>query len=151
MTENAQNADFRRKPQIFADSPLLLEIQAFGGRRKPQKTADFRRKPKIFAETVGNRRLASVTLGASPLARPYLFWQPTTPYSREPPWHSPESWRRSPTSPEFRWSCLLYVGGPQNVPKVAMSQKWFRQLQFCFRSLAWSFPLLKRQGNPPKC
>ena len=63
MTERAQNADFRRKPQIFADSPLLLEIPAFGGRRKPQKTADFRRKPQILA---GNRRLGSVTLGASP-------------------------------------------------------------------------------------
>ena len=67
VTEKAQNADFRRKPQIFADSPLLLEIPAFGGRRKPQKTADFRRKPQIFA---GNRRLGSVTLGASPSARP---------------------------------------------------------------------------------
>ena len=74
MTEKAQNADLRRKPQIFADSPLLLEIPAFGGRRKPQKTADFfRRKPKIFAQkTAGNRRLGSVTLGPSPLARPYL-------------------------------------------------------------------------------
>ena len=72
MTERAQNADFRRKPQIFADSPLLLESPAFGGRRKPQKTADFRSKPKIFAE---NRRLGSVTLGASPLALPYFqYW-----------------------------------------------------------------------------
>ena len=59
MTENAQNADFRRKPLIFADSPLLLEIQAFGGRRKPQKTADFRRKPQIFAE---NRRKPQIGL-----------------------------------------------------------------------------------------
>ena len=59
MTENAQNADFRRKPQIFADSPLLREIEAFGGRRKPQETADFRRKPKIFAE---NRRLPLIGL-----------------------------------------------------------------------------------------
>ena len=59
MTENAQNADSRRKPQIFADSPLLLEIQAFGGCRKPQKTADFRRKPKIFAE---NRRKPQIGL-----------------------------------------------------------------------------------------
>ena len=59
MTENAQNADLRRKPQIFADSPLLLEIPAFGGRRKPQKTADFRRKPKIFAE---NRRKPQIGL-----------------------------------------------------------------------------------------
>ena len=59
MTERAQNADFRRKPQIFADSPLLVEIPAFGGRRKPQKTADFRRKPKIFA---GNRRKPQIGL-----------------------------------------------------------------------------------------
>ena len=43
VTESAQNADFRRKPQIFADSPLLLEILASGGCRKPQKTADVRR------------------------------------------------------------------------------------------------------------
>ena len=59
MTENAQNADFRRKPQIFADSPLLLEIPAFGGRRFSQKTADFRRKPKTFAE---NRRKPQIVL-----------------------------------------------------------------------------------------
>ena len=56
VTERAQNTDFCRKRQIFADAPLLLEIQAFGGRRKPQ----------IFA---GNRRLGSGTSGASPLAR----------------------------------------------------------------------------------
>ena len=66
MTEKAQNADLRRKPQIFADSPLLLEIQAFGGRRKPQIFADFRRKPKIFAENrrkpqIGLRHLRCVT------------------------------------------------------------------------------------------
>ena len=71
MTERAQNADFRRKPQIFADSPLLLEIQAFGGRRKLQETADFHRKPK---KTAGNRKLGSVTLGPSPLARYIEGW-----------------------------------------------------------------------------
>ena len=70
MTERAQNADFRRKPQIFADSPLLLEIQAFGGRRKPQKTADLRRKPKIFAENrrkpqIGLRHLRCVTFSSA--------------------------------------------------------------------------------------
>ena len=70
MTERAQNADFRRKPQIFADSPLLLEIPAFGGRRKPQKTADFRRKPKIFAENrrkpqIGLRHLRCVTFSSA--------------------------------------------------------------------------------------
>ena len=68
MTENAQNADFRRKPQIFADSPLLLGIQAFGGRRKPQIFAGNRR---FSQKTAGNRRLGSVTLGPSPLVRPY--------------------------------------------------------------------------------
>ena len=39
MTERTHNADFRRKPLIFADSPFLLEIQAFGGHKKLQKTA----------------------------------------------------------------------------------------------------------------
>ena len=69
MTETAQNADFRRKPLILADSPLLLEIPwyALGGRRKPQKTAENRR---FSQKTAGNRRLGSVTLGASPLALP---------------------------------------------------------------------------------
>ena len=64
MTERAQNADSRRKPLIFEDSPLLLEVPAFGGRRFSQKTEDLPQK------TAGNRRLGSVTLGASPLARP---------------------------------------------------------------------------------
>ena len=70
VTESAQNADFRMKPQIFADSPLLLEIQAFGGRRFSQKTADFRRKRRFFAENrrkpqIGLRHLRSVTLSSA--------------------------------------------------------------------------------------
>ena len=74
MTEKAQNADFRRKPQIFADSPLLLEFPAFGGRRKPQKTADFRRKPQIFAENrrkpqIGLRHLRCVTFSSALIER----------------------------------------------------------------------------------
>ena len=146
MTERAQNAE----PRIFGDSSLLLEIQAFGGRRKPQilagnrgflhKTARIRgeqRAPEnathpktqvtggsrnlrfrvccvfgcslfpskrapntpenathpksqipgttrysrfrvcctfgcVLAPAKGNRRLGSVTLGPSPLARPYI-------------------------------------------------------------------------------
>ena len=73
MTERAQNADFRRKPLIFADSPLLLEIQAFGELRKPQKTADFRRKPKISAENrrkpqIGLRHLRCVTFSSALVA-----------------------------------------------------------------------------------
>ena len=81
MTERAQNADFRRKPQIFADSPLLLEIPAFGGRRKPQKTADFRRKPKIFAENrrkpqIGLRHLRCVTFSSALISANFSlnFW-----------------------------------------------------------------------------
>ena len=70
MTESTKNADFRRKLQIFADSPLLLEIPAFGGRRKAQKTADFRRKPQIFAENrrkpqIGFRHLRCVTFSSA--------------------------------------------------------------------------------------
>ena len=40
----------RRFSQQIADSPLLLEVQAFGGRRKPKKTEDFRRKPQETAD-----------------------------------------------------------------------------------------------------
>ena len=58
----SQNHKTRPKTQTFADSPLLLEIQAFEGRRKPQKTTDFRRKPKILAENRRNPRLGSVTI-----------------------------------------------------------------------------------------
>ena len=56
MTERAQNADFRRKPLIFADSPFLLEIEAFGGRRKLKIFAEDRRKPQI-----GLRHLRCIT------------------------------------------------------------------------------------------
>ena len=78
MTEKTQNADFRRKPQIFADSPLLLEIQAFEGRRKPQKTADFRRKPTIFEENrrkpqIGLCHLGCVTSGKKKAHKHKLF------------------------------------------------------------------------------
>ena len=70
LGSDTQNADFRRKPQIFADSPLLLEIPAYGGRRKPQETTDFRRKPKIFAGNrrkplIGLRHLRSVTFSSA--------------------------------------------------------------------------------------
>ena len=78
MTESTKNADFRRKPQIFADSPLLLEIPAFGGRRKPQKTADFRRKPQIFAGNrrkpqIGHRHLRCVTFSSALENGPFHF------------------------------------------------------------------------------
>ena len=81
MTERAQNADFRRKLPIFADSPLLLEIQAFGGRRKPPKTADFRRKPQIFAENrrkpqIGLRHLRCVTFSSALLRLTALWREP---------------------------------------------------------------------------
>ena len=79
MTERAQNADFRRKPQIFADSPLLLEIPAFSGRRKPQETADFRRKPKIFAENrrkpqIGLRHLRCVSFSSALACLPFVLF-----------------------------------------------------------------------------
>ena len=56
-----------------------MEIHAFGGRRKPQKTADSRRKPKIlnliFAEKrrkpqIGVRHLRSVTSSSALLTPP---------------------------------------------------------------------------------
>ena len=72
MTERAQTQIFADSPLIFADSPFLLEIQAFGGREpaenrgSSQKTADLRRKPMIFAEDcrkpqTGLRHLRSFT------------------------------------------------------------------------------------------
>ena len=70
VTERVQNADFHRKPQIFADSPLLLETQdleSAGNRREPQSFAEDQRLSK---KTTGSCRLGSVTLGPSPLARP---------------------------------------------------------------------------------
>ena len=75
MTERTQNADFRRKPQIFS------QIRPFSWKFQHLEGAGNRRKPQIFAgnrrfsqKTAGNRRLGSVTLGLSPLARPYKFW-----------------------------------------------------------------------------
>ena len=71
MTEREPKTQiFTENPLIFADSPFLLEIQAFGGRRKPQKTADFRRKAQIFAENrrkpqIGLRHLRSVTFSSA--------------------------------------------------------------------------------------
>ena len=53
MTEKAKNADFRRKPQSFADSP-------FSWRFKHLEGAGNRRKPQIFAE---NRRFLQKTAG----------------------------------------------------------------------------------------
>ena len=58
--ERAQNKDFRRFTPSSGNSSIC---------RKPQQTADFRRKPK---KTTGNRRLGSITLGPSPLARPSI-------------------------------------------------------------------------------
>ena len=56
------NADFRRKLQIFADSPpvRLLEIHAFQGENR-----------RLSLKTARSGRLGSVTLGASSLAWPY--------------------------------------------------------------------------------
>ena len=43
-------------------------LEDAGNRRKPQSFAENRR---FSQKTAGNRRLGSVTLGPSPLARPY--------------------------------------------------------------------------------
>ena len=56
VTERAQSADSRRKPQIchrFTPAPGNSSIS----RSKPQKTADFRRNPKFSQKTAGNRAL----------------------------------------------------------------------------------------------
>ena len=52
VTDRTPDAIFRRRPQIFADSPLLLEIEAFEGCRKPQKAADFRRKLYVYKVSI---------------------------------------------------------------------------------------------------
>ena len=69
VTERAQNTDFRRKPHIFADSPVswkFKHLEGAGNRRRPQIFAGNRR---VSQKTTGNRRLGSVTLGPSPLVR----------------------------------------------------------------------------------
>ena len=76
VTDRAQNADFGRKLQIFADSPLLLEVQAFRGRRTPQKTADVRRKVEDFRrKPAGKRRLGPQV---QPCSRQSGFWSKTS-------------------------------------------------------------------------
>ena len=65
VTERAQNADFRRKPQIFADfhpfSWKLKHLEGAGNRRKPQIFAANRRKTQI-----GLRHLRCVTFSSAP-------------------------------------------------------------------------------------
>ena len=65
------------KTQIFAENRRFSQIHPFSWKFQHLEGAGNRRKPQIFAEnrrfsqkTAGNRRLGSVTLGASPLARP---------------------------------------------------------------------------------
>ena len=75
MTGRAENTDFAEKPQIFADSPPLLEfklLEGAGNRRKPQLSAENRRSSES-QKTAGNR-WGSVALGlmTSPYARPTL-------------------------------------------------------------------------------
>ena len=60
-----KNADFRRKPQIFADSPLLLEIPAFGGRRIFAENRRFSQKTADFLQ-IGLRHLRRVTFSSAP-------------------------------------------------------------------------------------
>ena len=72
------------KTQIFAENRRFSQIHVFSWKFQHLEGAGNRRKPQIFAEnrrflqkTAGNRRLGSVTLGASPLARPYQFYKKT--------------------------------------------------------------------------
>ena len=68
--------------QIFAENRRFSQIHPFSWKFQHLEGAGNRRKPQIFAEnrrfsqkTAGNRRLGSVTLGPSPLARPFFpFW-----------------------------------------------------------------------------
>ena len=74
MTKRERESPKRRFSQKTADfrgfTPEILEIPAFGGRRKPQKTGAFRREPKLFAESrrkppIGLRHLRCVTFSSS--------------------------------------------------------------------------------------
>ena len=65
------------KTQIFAENrrfsqtpPLFLEIPALEGAGNCRKTHIFAENRRFLQKTIGNRRLGSVTLGPSPLARP---------------------------------------------------------------------------------
>ena len=135
MTENAQNADFRRKPQIFADSPLLLEIEAFGGRRKPQKTADFRRKPKIFAENrrkplIGLRHLRCVTFSsAQNVGTKWIFGCGSGQKMGSKPTFLPTL---NPFRDIDQNPCLTYFkGGGNSFPKRALRQPENSLANFC--------------------
>ena len=66
------------KTQIFAENRRFSQIRPFSWKFQHLEAAGDRRKPQIFTgnrkrfsqKTAGNRRLGSVTLGPSPLARP---------------------------------------------------------------------------------
>ena len=65
------------KTQTFAENRRFSQIHPFSWKFQHLEGAGNRRKPQIFAgnrrfsqKTGGNRRLGSVILGASPLARP---------------------------------------------------------------------------------
>ena len=89
MTERTQNADFRRKPQIFADSPLLLEIPTFGGRSKlrfsrnlsetspetPQDLLGF--LPNSFKDVTRAEPTQSETFSLMPGRREAADWAPS--------------------------------------------------------------------------
>ena len=66
VTETAQNVDFRRKLQIFADSPFSWKLRHLEG----AGNADLRRKPTIFTENprkpqIGLRHLRCVTFSSA--------------------------------------------------------------------------------------
>ena len=53
------------KTQVYQKTPLLMELQACGGRRKPYKTADFRRKSNIFTENRTKPQIGSASVFSS--------------------------------------------------------------------------------------
>ena len=91
------------KTEIFAENRRFSQIHPFSWKFQLLEGAGNRRKLQSFAEnrrfsqkTAGNRRLGSVTLGASPLARPKNRFAD----SRESPDFC-ESFQGSRTEPPF--------------------------------------------------
>ena len=104
MTDRTQNADSRRKMQIFADSPLQIKFswkfKHFGARI----FAENRREPQI-----GLRHLRSVTF-SSALISGGGGWVNLGTHRRGGP---PPSLAPMKGSPSFHWKNLYNQNGPR--------------------------------------